>query len=307
MGVRADAGVAAGGADGGPPRWGAPDPRPQPDHRLSLSRLGLGARGARRTSPAAASRDSRSATSPTSTAARSGWRRCRAAASTRRSCRAISRPPDMPASFAPTHACCSALRPTCRCSDRRSQTRCATRPGSRASSRTRARTLGSSPRTAIRTPPAPHQGLRTTRRSSACSQSTRRRGPPGRSHAWSSDAHRAGLPFRLTEVNSVTCGGVPGVSDTFATALWAPDTLFELLRAGVDGVNVHVRTDAINAAFAFKRSGLVARPLLYGLRDVPPRAGDRSASGARPGASHAAAAREGVGGCGRGWRAATCW
>ena len=79
------------------------------------------------------------------------------------------------------------------------------------------------------------------------------------------DAHRAGLPFRLTEVNSVTCGGVPGVSDTFATALWAPDTLFELLRAGVDGVNVHVRTDAINAAFAFKRGELVARPLLYGL------------------------------------------
>ncbi|MGZ4222982.1 MAG: glycosyl hydrolase family 79 C-terminal domain-containing protein [Solirubrobacteraceae bacterium] len=80
-----------------------------------------------------------------------------------------------------------------------------------------------------------------------------------------SDAHRAGLPFRLTEVNSVTCGGVPGVSDTFATALWAADTLFELLRAGVDGVNVHVRTDAINAAFAFKRGRLVARPLLYGL------------------------------------------
>jgi hypothetical protein len=31
------------------------------------------------------------------------------------------------------------------------------------------------------------------------------------------------------------------VSDTFATALWAPDALFELLRAGIDGVNVHVR------------------------------------------------------------------
>ena len=79
------------------------------------------------------------------------------------------------------------------------------------------------------------------------------------------DAHRAGLPFLLTEVNSVTCGGVTGVSDTFATALWAPDTLFELLRAGVDGVDVHVKTDAINAAFAFERGRLIARPLLYGL------------------------------------------
>jgi hypothetical protein len=79
------------------------------------------------------------------------------------------------------------------------------------------------------------------------------------------DAHRAGLPFRLTEVNSVTCGGIRGVSNTFATALWAPDTLFELLRAGVDGVNVHVHAASINAAFTFDRRGLVPRPLLYGM------------------------------------------
>jgi hypothetical protein len=78
-------------------------------------------------------------------------------------------------------------------------------------------------------------------------------------------AHRVGLAFRLTELNSVTCGGRPGVSDTFATALWAPDALFELLQAGVDGVNVHVRAHAINAAFTLNRHGLRARPLLYGL------------------------------------------
>ena len=78
-------------------------------------------------------------------------------------------------------------------------------------------------------------------------------------------AHRADLPFRLTELNSVTCGGRPGVSDTFATALWAPDALFELLGAGVDGINVHVRANTINAAFALSRNGFVARPLLYGL------------------------------------------
>ena len=78
-------------------------------------------------------------------------------------------------------------------------------------------------------------------------------------------ARRAGLPLRLTEINSVTCGGLPGVSNTFATALWAPDALFELMRAGVSGVNVHVRTDAINAAFKLSRQGLAARPLLYGL------------------------------------------
>ncbi len=78
-------------------------------------------------------------------------------------------------------------------------------------------------------------------------------------------ARGAGLPVRLTELNSVTCGGRPGVSDTFATALWAPATLLALLQAGADGVNVHVRANTINAPFALSARGLSARPLLYGL------------------------------------------
>ena len=78
-------------------------------------------------------------------------------------------------------------------------------------------------------------------------------------------AHHAGLPIRLTELNSVTCGGLRGVSNTFATALWAPDALFELLKAGIDGVNLHVREYAINAPFTLTARGLYARPLLYGM------------------------------------------
>ncbi len=78
-------------------------------------------------------------------------------------------------------------------------------------------------------------------------------------------AHRAGLPFRLTELNSVNCGGRRGVSNSFATALWAPSALFALLSAGVNGVNLHVRADTINAPFALGAAGLTARPLLYGL------------------------------------------
>ena len=79
-------------------------------------------------------------------------------------------------------------------------------------------------------------------------------------------AHDAGLKFRLTELNSVTCGGKAGVSNTFATALWAPDALFTLMRAGVDAVNLHIRAYSINAPFSLtRRRGLEARPLLYGL------------------------------------------
>jgi hypothetical protein len=79
------------------------------------------------------------------------------------------------------------------------------------------------------------------------------------------EAHDAGLPLRLSELNSVNCGGRAGVSDAFATALWAPDALFALLRAGVDGVNLHVRASTVNAPFALGPGGLQARPLLYGL------------------------------------------
>jgi len=78
-------------------------------------------------------------------------------------------------------------------------------------------------------------------------------------------AHKAGLSVRLTEINSVTCGGTLGVSNTFATALWAPDALFELMNAGVAGVNLHARVNSINRPFSFTRQGLETRPLLYGL------------------------------------------
>jgi hypothetical protein len=78
-------------------------------------------------------------------------------------------------------------------------------------------------------------------------------------------AHRAGLSFHLTEFNSVSCGGRRGVSNTFSTALWAPAALFDLIRAGVDGVNLHVRAAGINAPFVFVPQGIQARPLLYGL------------------------------------------
>jgi hypothetical protein len=78
-------------------------------------------------------------------------------------------------------------------------------------------------------------------------------------------ARQHGLPVRLTEINSVTCGGRRGVSDTFATALWAPDALFELMHAGIRSAAVHVRANAINMAFSLTDHGLIAHPLLYGL------------------------------------------
>jgi hypothetical protein len=78
-------------------------------------------------------------------------------------------------------------------------------------------------------------------------------------------ARRSSLPVRVSEFNSVTCGGVAGVSNSFATALWAPSALFAFIRAGVSSADLHVRAFSINAPFGFDRAGVIPRPLLYGL------------------------------------------
>ncbi|WNV84529.1 glycosyl hydrolase family 79 C-terminal domain-containing protein [Umezawaea sp. Da 62-37] len=48
-----------------------------------------------------------------------------------------------------------------------------------------------------------------------------------------------GLPFRVDEANSAYGGGVDGVSNKFASALWGLDYSLQMAQAGVDGVNVH--------------------------------------------------------------------
>jgi len=66
-------------------------------------------------------------------------------------------------------------------------------------------------------------------------------------------AHRHGATVRIDELNSVACAGTPGVSDTFASSLWMLDTLFAMVRAGVDGVNIHTLPDAAYRPFVFRR------------------------------------------------------
>jgi hypothetical protein len=53
-------------------------------------------------------------------------------------------------------------------------------------------------------------------------------------------------PVRVDEMNGISCGGTRGVSDTFASALWVLDALFEMARTGVTGVNIHTVPGTIN-------------------------------------------------------------
>ncbi|HEX3511823.1 MAG TPA: glycosyl hydrolase family 79 C-terminal domain-containing protein [Solirubrobacteraceae bacterium] len=48
----------------------------------------------------------------------------------------------------------------------------------------------------------------------------------------------SGIPLRIDETNSVSCGGVPGISDTFASALWATAYTTQVIAAGAQGLNL---------------------------------------------------------------------
>ena len=66
-------------------------------------------------------------------------------------------------------------------------------------------------------------------------------------------AHEHHATFRVDELNSVACKGQAGVSDTFASALWMVDTLFAMVRSGVDGVNIHTLPEANYHPFTFEQ------------------------------------------------------
>jgi hypothetical protein len=48
----------------------------------------------------------------------------------------------------------------------------------------------------------------------------------------------AGIPFRLDEANTVSCGGTAGISNTFASSLWAVGYLLQTIDAGAAGINL---------------------------------------------------------------------
>jgi Glycosyl hydrolase family 79 C-terminal beta domain len=77
------------------------------------------------------------------------------------------------------------------------------------------------------------------------------------------------LSLRIDELNSVSCGAYPAVSKTFASALWVLDTLFELVRVGVHGVNIHTFPGAGYELFKLRRIGgrwgAAVAPEYYGL------------------------------------------
>jgi hypothetical protein len=91
-------------------------------------------------------------------------------------------------------------------------------------------------------------------------------------------AHAHDARIRVDELNSVSCRGQKGVSNTFASALWVVDALFNMARVNVDGVNVHTLPASVYQPFVLARTGSIWRwtvdPLYYGMlmfaRAAPP-------------------------------------
>jgi hypothetical protein len=98
-------------------------------------------------------------------------------------------------------------------------------------------------------------------------------------------AHSAHSRFRAGELNSACNGGQPGLSDSFSSALWAIDTMFEYANAGVDGVNWSSGYDGAYDLFlihVWQSNGLnkytlgTVRPLFYALLFFSRAAGNAS-------------------------------
>jgi hypothetical protein len=78
-------------------------------------------------------------------------------------------------------------------------------------------------------------------------------------------ARQAGIPVKVTEFNDAV-GEAPGLTNSYVTALWGANTLFDLLAEGTDGVSVHLRLKYLNSPVTAEPSGgLRANPLYYGM------------------------------------------
>jgi hypothetical protein len=69
----------------------------------------------------------------------------------------------------------------------------------------------------------------------------------------------------MTEGNTCYHGGQPGVSDAFASALWAADYLLRVAQAGYAGVNLHGGGEGYYAPITGEPNATKLRPEYYGM------------------------------------------
>ncbi len=79
-------------------------------------------------------------------------------------------------------------------------------------------------------------------------------------------AQSIGIPFRLDGLTSFDSGGAPGISNTYASALWALDTTFQTALAGASGLNFNSGSQTLDAVITDANGTVLGpRPAFYGL------------------------------------------
>jgi len=86
-------------------------------------------------------------------------------------------------------------------------------------------------------------------------------------------AKQYGTLLSMSEFNSVSCGGASGVSNSFASALWGADVLFNMASVGVRSVHLHTGSGGSYSpiSFSINRSSTATtytptvNPLYYGM------------------------------------------
>jgi hypothetical protein len=73
------------------------------------------------------------------------------------------------------------------------------------------------------------------------------------------------LPYRVTESNNIYGGGKPGVSDVFASAIWALDVMWTLADNGCQGINFHTGTNLYYSPVVNENGQFVTRPEYYAM------------------------------------------
>ncbi|MCX6238261.1 MAG: hypothetical protein NTY07_12025 [Bacteroidia bacterium] len=73
------------------------------------------------------------------------------------------------------------------------------------------------------------------------------------------------VPFRMTECNTFCNGGQRGVSNAFASSIWALDFMYALASTGCAGVNFHGGGQGTYTVIASSRALCSARPIYYGI------------------------------------------
>jgi hypothetical protein len=87
-------------------------------------------------------------------------------------------------------------------------------------------------------------------------------------------AQAAGIPFRIGELNSISCGGQLGVTNSFSSALWAMDISFAYANVGVSGVNFFAPGNpyTVNPYAPFDFTSTIGKGGVrtYSVRDINP-------------------------------------